>query len=123
MAPTGQWEVIDTFFSTGIMDRCTKDGRGFTLIVAPASSVDKYLHLKGLTESRYISERREQDPFRKKMAIELFWGMTTIDTYLGPIPHRLLKREDTDWEQRPEYNFNKYPFRTTSSWLFSIEVD
>jgi hypothetical protein len=100
LAPTGEWVVIDTAYSPGIMDRCNEEGRGFTLIVAPATFVDQKLRLDHLTGCSYIF-RRESGPtiYQKKRAIESYWDGEPIANPFS----KITQSETTDWFQRVEY--------------------
>jgi hypothetical protein len=115
LAPDGDWAVIDysltPLFSEdgkpmgGTIDCHTEDGRGFTLIVAPAAFVDKYLRLDGLTGDEYLEYRaHRRTDGQKKQAIENFFGFPQRASHIpNPIPFDDFTRETTEWEQRVVY--------------------
>jgi hypothetical protein len=112
IAADGEWEVINTEYSFGIMDKANHDGEGFTFLVAPASHVDYYLGIDNLTGADYLAARKSKSDHLKMKAIENFWGLGQKQSHKGKLHTSLVEhftKETTDWEVRAEYtNRNKH---------------
>jgi hypothetical protein len=101
-------------FLPGIACCHIKDGSGDTLIVTPVYYVDKYLHLKGLTDKNYVFKRNDRIFQSQILKAILFYfilfylGITTAKYFTVFDSMNEFPRKGSVWRQGPGYKINKY---------------